>query len=159
MTLATILILYLQNVFYISPNSFLFRLLILLCYLILYFISYFQFFIKFYRVLCYSKLTLTWLPTINPYVWPFSFFQLITKPYFTFWSQILPTIKLKASSFEISSLIAIEALSSINYFSLLLLNRLQLFLNNFEMTNSIKYSFFSTILYAYIKLLFLFKIL
>ena len=35
------------------------------------FISYLYILVKFYKVLCYSKMTFEWLPMINPYVWPF----------------------------------------------------------------------------------------
>ena len=80
------------------------------------FISYLYILLKFYKVLCYSKMTFEWLPMINPYVWPFSVFHVLTGPYFTFWSKILPSIKLDKSSVEISGIIALEALSSLIYF-------------------------------------------
>ena len=80
------------------------------------FISYLYILLKFYKVLCYSKMTFEWLPMINPYVWPFSVFQVLTGPYFAFWSKILPSIKLDKSSVEISGIIALEALSSLIYF-------------------------------------------
>lgn len=78
--------------------------------------SYIYLFLKFYKVLCYSKMTFEWLPMINPYVWPFSIFQLLTTPYFAFWAKILPSIKLDKSSVEISGIIALEALNSFIYF-------------------------------------------
>jgi uncharacterized protein YggT (Ycf19 family) len=80
------------------------------------FISYLYILLKFYKVLCYSKMTFEWLPMINPYVWPFSIFQVLTGPYFAFWSRILPSIKLDKSSVEISGIIALEALNSLIYF-------------------------------------------
>jgi len=61
-------------------------------------------------------MTFEWLPMINPYVWPFSVFQVLTGPYFAFWSKILPSIKLDKSSVEISGIIALEALNSLIYF-------------------------------------------
>lgn len=78
--------------------------------------SYFYILLKFYKVLCYSKMTFDWLPMINPYVWPFSFFQLMTGPYFAFWSKILPNLKLEKSSIEISGIVALEALNAFIYF-------------------------------------------
>ena len=80
------------------------------------FISYIYILVKFYKVLCYSKMTFEWLPMINPYVWPFSVFHVVTSPYFAFWARILPSIKLDKSSVEISGIIALEALNSLIYF-------------------------------------------
>ena len=80
------------------------------------FISYLYILVKFYKVLCYSKMTFEWLPMINPYVWPFSVFHVVTGPYFAFWARILPSIKLDKSSVEISGIIALEALNSLIYF-------------------------------------------
>ena len=80
------------------------------------FISYLYILVKFYKVLCYSKMTFEWLPMINPYVWPFSVFHVVTSPYFAFWARILPSIKLDKSSVEISGIIALEALNSLIYF-------------------------------------------
>jgi hypothetical protein len=79
-------------------------------------VSYLYIVAKFYKVLCYSKLTFEWLPMVNPYVWPFSVFQILTEPYFAFWARVLPSIRLENSSTEISSIIALEALNSIIYF-------------------------------------------
>ena len=79
-------------------------------------ISYLYIFIKFYKVLCYSKMTFEWLPMINPYVWPFSMFQVLTDPYFSFWARVLPMLKFEKSSLEISGIIALEALNSCTFF-------------------------------------------
>jgi hypothetical protein len=78
--------------------------------------SYAYIILKFFKVMCYSKLTFEWLPMINPYVWPFSMFQVLTGSYFRIWSKILPPIKFEKSSVEISAIIALEALNSIIYF-------------------------------------------
>jgi hypothetical protein len=79
-------------------------------------VSYLYIFIKFYKVLCYSKMTFEWLPMINPYVWPFSIFQVLTSPYFAFWSRIFPSIRFETSSLEISGVVALESLNSLIYF-------------------------------------------
>ena len=79
-------------------------------------VSYVYVLVKFYKVLCYSKMTFEWLPMINPYVWPFSIFQVLTGPYFKFWSKILPNVKFEKSSVEVSGIIALEALNSFIYF-------------------------------------------
>jgi hypothetical protein len=96
------------------------------------FISYAYILLKFYKVLCYSKMTFEWLPMINPYIWPFSFFHILTAPYFAFWSRILPAIKLDNSSVEISGIIALEALNSFTYFCVNLTTRLIIILEETE---------------------------
>jgi hypothetical protein len=57
-------------------------------------------------------MTFEWLPMINPYIWPFSVFQVITG---RFWSKVLPSIKLDKSSVEISGIVALEVLNSLIY--------------------------------------------
>ena len=96
------------------------------------FISYLYILVKFYKVLCYSKMTFEWLPMINPYVWPFSVFHIVTGPYFAFWARILPSIKLDKSSVEISGIIALESLNSLIYFCVRLVSMLIDFLDETE---------------------------
>jgi uncharacterized protein YggT (Ycf19 family) len=86
------------------------------CVIIVNIVSYLYILVKFYKVLCYSKLTFEWLPIINPYVWPFSFFNTLTDPYFALWGKIFPTLRLQNSSLDISGIIALETLNSIVYF-------------------------------------------
>ena len=81
------------------------------------FVSYIWILLKFYKVLCYSKMTFEWLPMINPYVCPFSVFHILTGPYFKFWSTRLPNVKFDKSSIEISAIIGLEALNSLVYFA------------------------------------------
>jgi hypothetical protein len=76
---------------------------------------YFVFFLKFYRILCFSKITFDGLPMINPYIWPFSIFRVLTKPYFKFWSRILPSFKSGKSTFDISLILGLEGLSAAIY--------------------------------------------
>jgi hypothetical protein len=94
--------------------------------------AYSYIFVKFFKVLCYSKMTFEWLPMINPYVWPFSVFQVVTGPYFAFWSKVLPSIKLDKSSLDISGVIALEVLNSLIYFFVLLTNMLVVVLEGIE---------------------------
>ena len=89
-------------------------------------------FLRFYKVLCYTKLTLDWLPVFNPYCWPFSFFRIMTQPYFKLWSQILPPIRTGKRSLEISSIVGLEALNSILFFLLKGCSLLILFLSEAE---------------------------
>lgn len=78
-------------------------------------ISYFYLVLKIYRILCFSKLTFDQLPLINPYKWPFSFIRIITRPYFNFWSKLLPNLKFGSGSYDISAIIGLEMLSKLIY--------------------------------------------
>lgn len=98
--------------------------------------SYAYVFLKFYKVLCYSRLTVEWLPMMNPYSWPFSVFHILTAPYFKFWSFMLPAIKLEKSSLEISSIIALEALSASLFLCVRCVNYLVIILEQAEETLS-----------------------
>jgi hypothetical protein len=78
-------------------------------------VAYLYIFVKFYKVMCYSKMTFEWLPMINPYEWPFCWFQEFTQPYFFFWSQVFPSVRFKNSSIEVSGILALEGLNSVIY--------------------------------------------
>jgi hypothetical protein len=69
---------------------------------------------------------------INPYIWPFSLFNVLTDPYFRFWAKILPNIKLDSSSVQISGIIALEALNSLIYFCVRVAQSLIVILENTE---------------------------
>lgn len=94
------------------------------CIIFVNIIAYLYVVIKFFKVMCYSKMTFEWLPMINPYIWPFSVFQVLTGPYFRFWSKILPTVKFEKSSLEVSGIIALEAINSCTFFLVKLTNTL-----------------------------------
>ena len=98
-------------------------------------VSYLYILLKFYKVLCYSRMTFDWMPMINPYIWPFSFFQLMTGPYFAFWSKILPNLKLEKSSIEISGIVGLEALNALIYFCVRFTNILIVLLEEKEKIN------------------------
>jgi uncharacterized protein YggT (Ycf19 family) len=102
------------------------------CIFLLNAISYLYIFLKFFKVLCYSKMTFEWLPMINPYIWPFSVFHVLTDPYFYFWSRVLPSIKLDQSSVEISAIIALEVLNSLIFFCVRFTDVLVTFLEEIE---------------------------
>lgn len=108
-----------------------------LCIFLVNLMSYLYILTKFYKVLCYSKLTFEWLPMVNPYIWPFSVFQVLTQPYFNLWSRILPSIKLEKSSFEISGIIALEALNTVTYFCIRVITALVEFLEASEVSQDI----------------------
>ena len=74
--------------------------------------------LKIFRILCFSKVTFDQLPLLNPYKWPLSFFRVATKPYFKFWSTLLPSLKLGKVSYDVSTIFGLEALSSFIFLSL-----------------------------------------
>jgi len=94
------------------------------CIVLVNIIAYLYVLVKFFKVMCYSKMTFEWLPMINPYIWPFSIFQVLTGPYFRLWSKILPTVKFEKSSLEVSGIIALEAINSCTFFLVKLTNTL-----------------------------------
>lgn len=95
-------------------------------------VAYYYILMKFFKVICYSKMTLEWFPMINPYSWPYSIFQTIAGPYFALWSRLLPSLRLEKSSLEISNIIALEALNSLVFLCMVLTNQLVNYLNNLE---------------------------
>ena len=94
-------------------------------------ITYLYLILKIYRILCFSKITFDQMPRINPYKWPFSFIRITTNPYFKFWSLLMPKLRIGSGSYDISSIIGLEMLSTlistsykIRLFSLLQAQRL-----------------------------------
>jgi hypothetical protein len=80
-------------------------------------IAYSYTLLKIFKVLCFSKITFDQLPLLNPYKWPLSFFRVVTKPYFQFWSKLLPSLKLGKISYDVSTILGLEALSCLISFS------------------------------------------
>ena len=78
-------------------------------------IAFFYTILKIYSILCFSKITFDQLPILNPYKGPLSFFRIITKPYFKFWSDRLPNLKLGKVSYDVSAILGLEMLSSLIY--------------------------------------------
>jgi uncharacterized protein YggT (Ycf19 family) len=121
----------------ISSNFFFQNILIVqiihyVCIFLVNFISYFYLIIKAFKVICYSKMTIEWLPMINPYKWPFSIIYSLTEPYFNFWSKIFPNLRLQNSSLEISGIIGLEVLNSLIYFCIRIIQVLLLTLEDTE---------------------------
>lgn len=73
--------------------------------------GYIYIILKIYRILCYSKITFDQLPLLNPYKWPFSIFRVAANPYFRFWQNRVPQLKLGKFSYDISVILALEMLS------------------------------------------------
>jgi uncharacterized protein YggT (Ycf19 family) len=103
-----------------------------LCVILVNIISYLYILVKFYRVICYSKLTFEWLPIINPYIWPYSIFLELTNPYFKLWSKLFPMIRFQDSSIDVSAIIALETLNSLIYFCVRMGNSLIVILEDLE---------------------------
>jgi hypothetical protein len=80
-------------------------------------LSFFYGMMKFYRGLCYTKITFDWFPLIDPNWWPLAIINSLTSPYFAFWEFLIPTLRFQKSSLNISGIIALEMLSTIlSYF-------------------------------------------
>ena len=107
------------------------------CMFLVNFFSFLYLVIKFYKILCYAKLTCEWFPMLNPYQWPFSFLRTMTRPYFKFWSRILPSLRFKKSSIDISGIVALEALNALIYFCVRGVNILLIILHTSEKTLNI----------------------
>ena len=75
------------------------------------FLGYFYLILKIYRILCFSKITFDQLPLLNPYKWPLSLVRITTKPYFRFWSKMLPKLKLGKAAYDMSAILGLEMLS------------------------------------------------
>jgi uncharacterized protein YggT (Ycf19 family) len=114
------------------PNSLIVQIIHYTCIFLVNFISYSYLIIKAFKVLCYSKLTIAWFPMINPYKWPFSIIYQLTRPYFSFWSKILPNLRLETSALEISGIVGVEVLNSLGYFCVRILQILILTLEDTE---------------------------
>jgi|APCry1669190646_1035306.scaffolds.fasta_scaffold19530_2 hypothetical protein len=100
-------------------------------------LAYSYIFLKLFKTLCYSKMTFDWLPMINPYIWPFSLFDLVTGWYFEFWEKIFPTLKFESATFDISAIMALEAINSIMYFCVKLANFLIVVLEETEQARNL----------------------
>jgi uncharacterized protein YggT (Ycf19 family) len=90
--------------------------------LFFHFFYFVWFLVKLYKFVCYFKMTVEWFPMINPFYWPFSFIRNLTIPYFRWWSSVLPAIKFKKASIDISAIIALEGLNAILQFCVRLVN-------------------------------------
>jgi hypothetical protein len=115
-----------------SQNQTVLRFTYSFCIFLVNILSYSYVFIKFYRVMCYSRMTFEWFPLINPYKWPFSWFETFTQSYFDFWANLFPNIRFENSSVDVSSIIALEGLNSVLYFCVRLTQILIVFLEELE---------------------------
>lgn len=70
-------------------------------------------FLKIFRVLCMIKVTFEQLPLYNPYKWPLSFIRIVTRPYLRILSKRIPNLKIGMMSYDISTIISLQLLSSI----------------------------------------------
>lgn len=93
-----------------------------LCILLVNVLSFLYIFVKFYRLICYAKLTFEWLPMINPYNFPLSYLYLLTNPYFLFWTRMLPNLRFEKSSLEISAIVGLECMNAVLYFCVRMVN-------------------------------------
>ncbi len=76
-------------------------------------LHYLYLMLKIYRMVCLTRIIFDQLPLFNPYKWPLSAVRLLTKPYFGLWSKRFPKIRMGLTNYEVSNLIALEAVSAI----------------------------------------------
>lgn len=70
--------------------------------------------IKFYRLLCYTTYTFDIFPIVNPYNWPLSFINALTRPYFRLLKKIFKPVYLgEYGRFDISSILSFLVLEAI----------------------------------------------
>ncbi len=67
-----------------------------------------RFFTRLFKVLCMTRMTIEWLPVLNPYVWPISLFYTFTNPYFRFFEKIFPTYRGTKHVVKFSHILAID---------------------------------------------------
>ena len=78
------------------------------------FLTFSLFVIKFYRLLCYTTYTFDIFPVVNPYNWPLSFINSLTRPYFKFIKKIFKPVYIgEFVRFDISSILAFLILEAI----------------------------------------------
>ena len=70
-------------------------------------------FIKLYRLFCYTTYTYDMFPVVNPYNWPLSFINALTRPYFKLIKKLFNPITIGPLKYDISSLTAFILLEAI----------------------------------------------
>ena len=120
------------DISFLTKDPFTFEIFHKFLVFLLNFTSYAYLSLKVFKVLCYSYMTFEWLPMINPYVWPYSFFRSMTRWYFRFWEEFLPSIPLNDTNFEVSTIIGLEALNSAVFFCVRFTQFLVKFLENLD---------------------------
>lgn len=73
-------------------------------------VAYGSLFVRLFRVLCLFDLTLSQMPLLNPYEWPFNISRILTEGYFKYWRFLLPTIKIGKHGYDISVIMSLEFL-------------------------------------------------
>jgi uncharacterized protein YggT (Ycf19 family) len=71
------------------------------------------FVLRCYRLLCYTTYTFDMFPIVNPYNWPLSFINTLTRPYFRFIKKFFKAVYLGGIiRFDISPIIAFLVLET-----------------------------------------------
>lgn len=72
------------------------------------------FIVRCYRLLCYTTYTFDMFPIVNPYNWPLSFINALTRPYFRLIKKFFKTVYLGGIiRFDISPIIAFLLLETV----------------------------------------------
>jgi hypothetical protein len=103
-------------IFYEQINGFLFEHVIIMSFFasLLVFLSNFFaclfLLLKVFKLICYTKVTISQLPVLNPYTWPFAFPRIATRFYFRFWRRALPPVRLSGVTLNLSIFMSLEVL-------------------------------------------------
>jgi len=84
---------------------------------------------SFFRLLCYTRLTLNWFTTFNPNTWPYSFITNIVNPYFYFWSTKIPFLRSNIGVMDVSVVLALQIVNLSIWTFLQIVLKLQSFEN------------------------------
>jgi hypothetical protein len=77
------------------------------------FMNYLFLLLKTYRLILFTKIVFDQLPLFNPYEWPLSVVRITTRWYFRFWEKMVPTLKFKNGSMDISAPVALEFVTTL----------------------------------------------
>lgn len=67
--------------------------------------------LRIFQLACYTRITIEWLPFINPYTFPFWIAFSMTDPYISAFTSSFPTLNITTGIFEISILAALELIN------------------------------------------------
>ncbi len=74
--------------------------------------------LKFYKVLCFTKMVFDLLPLVSPYNWPLSFVKMATLPYLNFCKSFIPMLRFGNVPYDVSILVGLEILNVLRKFSI-----------------------------------------
>jgi hypothetical protein len=108
-------------IFYQQINNFLFEHVMVASFLANFliflssFFAYIYLVIKFFKLVCYTKVAISQLPVLNPYTYPYALPRIATRFYFRFWRRTFPPIRLSGITLNLSIMVSLEVLRCLLY--------------------------------------------